>query len=484
MQPTRRFRATVAVGGILAVAAVVYERPLLLVGAAGVGAWLLAVQVSFLRLLRRLDADLAVDQAVTPGRVATDRPADLAVTARLARPSPLSLAFEVRPPIPLRTASTDRALALAPGDEAGQLTVPVEPSVAGAFEVPPVRVTARDPFGLFEETIERGPSPTLRVDPRAPRNVHVGQGGEQVATAYGEHDAGRLGSGLEPAELRQYVPGDAASHIDWNATARLAEPHVREYEAETDRETVLVVDQRASMGVGPNGETALAYAREVALGFLARARAAGDPLGLYAVGDDGVTERSPPSVTPDQYARLRTALADLAPTDGDGDGGGVSGPATVDRSPAAARDRATLLDDDSAFARTLAPYFADTGTYVERVADDPLFATVETFVGRLQGTVWTVILTDDRHRAELREAVKVARRGDDRVLVFLAPSVLFDADGLADLDRAYERYRGFEEFRRDLDGFERVTAFEVAPGDRLQAVLSARTRQRAARGDD
>jgi hypothetical protein len=121
---------------------------------------------------------------------------------------------------------------------------------------------------------------------------------------------------------------------------------------------------------------------------------------------------------------------------------------------------------------------------VERVADDPLFATVETFVGRLQGTVWTVILTDDRHRAELREAVKVARRGDDRVLVFLAPSVLFDADGLADLDRAYERYRGFEEFRRDLDGFERVTAFEVAPGDRLQAVLSARTRQRAARGDD
>jgi hypothetical protein len=39
------------------------------------------------------------------------------------------------------------------------------------------------------------------------------------------------------------------------------------------------------------------------------------------------------------------------------------------------------------------------------------------------------------------------------------------------VDRAYNRYRDFEQFRRSLGRFERTSAFEVAPGDRLREVL-------------
>jgi hypothetical protein len=150
--------------------------------------------------------------------------------------------------------------------------------------------------------------------------------------------------------------------------------------------------------------------------------------------------------------------------------------------PAAARpaSAAARLDGDAAFDATLGPYFAAQRTYVERIEGDPLFETARTHLARLSGTVWTVLFTDDSHPTEVRETVKLARRANGRVLVFLTPTVLFEPGGLADLDAAYERYSEFEAFRRELARLDRVAAFEVGPGDRLDAVLAAgRGRRRA-----
>ena len=108
-----------------------------------------------------------------------------------------------------------------------------------------------------------------------------------------------------------------------------------------------------------------------------------------------------------------------------------------------------------------------------------MFATARTRLRRLRGTSWTVLLTDDTHRTETRETAKLARRGSGRCLVFLTPTVLFEPGGLADLESAYARYREFEEFRRGLDSLDRVRAFEVAPGDRIGALLADRRRRGA-----
>jgi uncharacterized protein (DUF58 family) len=61
------------------------------------------------------------------------------------------------------------------------------------------------------------------------------------------------GSGLDFAGLRPYVEEDDARHIDWNATARLDEPQVRQYIEDRELTVWLVLDRSASMTVGSPG---------------------------------------------------------------------------------------------------------------------------------------------------------------------------------------------------------------------------------------
>ena len=60
----------------------------------------------------------------------------------------------------------------------------------------------------------------------------------------------RRGSGLDFAGLRPYIEGDDARHIDWNVTARLDEPQVREFNEDRELTAWLVLDRSASMVVG------------------------------------------------------------------------------------------------------------------------------------------------------------------------------------------------------------------------------------------
>lgn len=57
----------------------------------------------------------------------------------------------------------------------------------------------------------------------------------------------RKGRGLELAEIREYAPGDDLRHIERGATARRGRLHVRQFQEERDRVTLLVADFRPSM---------------------------------------------------------------------------------------------------------------------------------------------------------------------------------------------------------------------------------------------
>ena len=63
----------------------------------------------------------------------------------------------------------------------------------------------------------------------------------------------RRGSGLDFAGIRPYEEGDDARHIDWNVTARLDEPQVREFNEDRELTTWLVLDRSASAAVGGPG---------------------------------------------------------------------------------------------------------------------------------------------------------------------------------------------------------------------------------------
>ena len=58
------------------------------------------------------------------------------------------------------------------------------------------------------------------------------------------------GTGIDFTDLRAYTPEDDVRHIDWNVTARLDEPFVRQYTEDREVTAWLVVDRSASMRFG------------------------------------------------------------------------------------------------------------------------------------------------------------------------------------------------------------------------------------------
>jgi len=61
------------------------------------------------------------------------------------------------------------------------------------------------------------------------------------------------GHGSEAGDTRMYAPGDDVRRIDWNVTARMQDPHVRETIADRELEAWVLVDRSASLDFGTAG---------------------------------------------------------------------------------------------------------------------------------------------------------------------------------------------------------------------------------------
>jgi len=59
------------------------------------------------------------------------------------------------------------------------------------------------------------------------------------------------GAGTDFADLREYAPPDDIRHIDWNVTARMNSPYVRQYVEDRDITAWFLLDLSPSMGFGP-----------------------------------------------------------------------------------------------------------------------------------------------------------------------------------------------------------------------------------------
>ncbi|WPB56052.1 DUF58 domain-containing protein [Xylophilus sp. GOD-11R] len=63
------------------------------------------------------------------------------------------------------------------------------------------------------------------------------------------------GSGMDLADLREYQPSDDVRHIDWNVTARSAQPHVRVFTEDREMSACLIADGSGSMDFGSSPRT-------------------------------------------------------------------------------------------------------------------------------------------------------------------------------------------------------------------------------------
>jgi len=80
----------------------------------------------------------------------------------------------------------------------------------------------------------------------------------------GDYHAVFKGHGMEFAEVRPYQPGDEIRTIDWNVTARMGEPFVKQYIEERDLTVFLAIDVSGSLSFGSRAVLKRELAAEVA----------------------------------------------------------------------------------------------------------------------------------------------------------------------------------------------------------------------------
>jgi uncharacterized protein (DUF58 family) len=101
----------------------------------------------------------------------------------------------------------------------------------------------------------------------------------------GQYHAVFKGRGLVFSDVRPYYAGDDVRAIDWNITARMNAPHVKQYVEERDRTVNLMVDMSASGYFGSRGTTKREIAAELAAVVAFSAIKNNDRVGLYIVTD-------------------------------------------------------------------------------------------------------------------------------------------------------------------------------------------------------
>jgi uncharacterized protein (DUF58 family) len=86
---------------------------------------------------------------------------------------------------------------------------------------------------------------------------------------FGDYRTLFRGVGLDLADLREYQYHDDVRHIDWNVTARLQTPYVREYREDRELAAWFLLDLTASIDFGSHATSKQAVARDF-IALLAR----------------------------------------------------------------------------------------------------------------------------------------------------------------------------------------------------------------------
>lgn len=101
---------------------------------------------------------------------------------------------------------------------------------------------------------------------------------------FGQDDSVFHGGGLEFAQSRPYVAGDAVKFIDWKVSARVNKLYVKEFQEPRQIPLYLLVDTSASMCVSSQVLSKYAWAVRIATGVALAAQSSMTPVGLLGCG--------------------------------------------------------------------------------------------------------------------------------------------------------------------------------------------------------
>jgi len=102
----------------------------------------------------------------------------------------------------------------------------------------------------------------------------------------GEYHSTFKGMGMEFSEVREYVPGDDIRTIDWNVTARMNKPFVKQFVEERELTVILMVDVSASGSYSSARQTRTEIAAELSSVLALSAIQNNDKVGVLLFSDE------------------------------------------------------------------------------------------------------------------------------------------------------------------------------------------------------
>ncbi len=134
-----------------------------------------------------------------------------------------------------------------------------------ATATPPVTAAARAPSTLLAAPTAPGKRARIPFELlRKVRRIEIATNRLVDQGVAGDYHSVFKGRGMEFAEVRPYQPGDDVRGIDWNVTARMGSPFVKQFVEERDLTIFLVVDVSGSLSFGSRAILKRELAAEIA----------------------------------------------------------------------------------------------------------------------------------------------------------------------------------------------------------------------------
>ncbi len=213
----------------------------------------------------------ALRQAISADRLAEGDRLVVTVSVAATDPVPMIEILAALPPMAQIDSGSNRVvLAVAPGTEAGW-SFAVRFPARGRFDLGVFHVRLWDRSGLrVYETRQAAPQP-VAVYPYVAPVRHVPRP-MRTQFSFGNYVSPLLGEGIEPGDIRPFLPGDRTRHINWRVSLRRQQLHVTRFHEERNADVVLLLDTLSETGAAPYSTLDLAVRAAAALAhaYLAR----------------------------------------------------------------------------------------------------------------------------------------------------------------------------------------------------------------------
>jgi uncharacterized protein (DUF58 family) len=193
---------------------------------------------------------LELRQEISADRLAEGDRLVVTVTVAATDPVPMIEILVALPPMVEIDAGSNRVvLAVDPGTEENWSFAVLCPA-RGRFDLGRLYIRLWDRSGMAVcESRQASPKP-ISVYPYVARISHVPRP-VHTQFSFGNYVSPRLGEGIEPGEIRPFLPGDRTRHINWRASLRHQQLYVTQFHQERNADVVLLLDALSETGAAP-----------------------------------------------------------------------------------------------------------------------------------------------------------------------------------------------------------------------------------------